>query len=348
MRVLVATNQLSDYGGSELVAWEVAEWFASRGDDVTLATTHLGSPVIDVPAPFAITGEPDGLDLSMFDLVWSQHDMVTRLAQGLERCAGARRLPLVVMVALSPFERLEHVDALVARATGAEVWVNSDETAHAVARAGQGLLDPRRIHRFRNAAPERFWMPTPPVAPEVRRILAVSNRLPLELRQAFEALGRDGIDVRIVGRDDEYTWIGPDDIAAADAVVTIGKTVVDAIAGARPVYLYDRFGGGGWLWRGNWEHERFYNFSGRPDLHRRDVPTLVRELRFGYADAVAEVGEIREAAADLHLDAHLGPLRERALRHRGRIAALGLAARLARRSFRAHLATTRRKSDTPD
>jgi hypothetical protein len=344
MRVLVATNQLSDYGGSELVAWEVAEWFAGRGDEVTVAAIFTGSPLTDAPAPFAITDDLDALDLSTFDLVWSQHDMVTRLAGGLERCAAVGRLPLVVMVALSPFERLEHVDAQVARAIGAEVWANSDETAHVVARESEGLLDLRRIHRFRNAAPERFWVTAPAPAPEVRRVLAVSNRMPLELRQAFEALGRDGIDVRIVGRDDDYVWLGPEDIAAADAVVTIGKTVVDAIAVGRPVYLYDRFGGGGWLWSGNWEHERFHNFSGRPDLHRRDVLSLVREIRFGYADAVAEIAGIRATATDLHLDDHLGPLRERALRHRGRRDARRLAARLTRRPFRAHLATTRRKS----
>jgi hypothetical protein len=47
LRVLVLTNHFKWFGGSEIVALEIARGLASLGDDVTLAANVLGAPLAD-------------------------------------------------------------------------------------------------------------------------------------------------------------------------------------------------------------------------------------------------------------------------------------------------------------
>ncbi|WP_416914340.1 hypothetical protein [Seohaeicola sp.] len=46
-------------------------------------------------------------------------------------------------------------------------------------------------------------------------------------------------------------------------VLTIGKSVQYAMAARRPVYVYDRFGGPGWITSENFKNAEKFNFSGR-------------------------------------------------------------------------------------
>lgn len=48
-----------------------------------------------------------------------------------------------------------------------------------------------------------------------------------------------------------------------DAVLTIGKTVQYSLSMGIPCYIYDHFGGEGWLTPETFDREAFYNFSGR-------------------------------------------------------------------------------------
>jgi hypothetical protein len=48
-----------------------------------------------------------------------------------------------------------------------------------------------------------------------------------------------------------------------DCVISIGKTVQYCLVQGIPVFLYDRFGGPGYLNESNYELAEYYNFSGR-------------------------------------------------------------------------------------
>lgn len=352
LRVLVLTNQFANCCGSEVVALEVAHWFAERGDEVTLAANLLGAPILGaLPAGVTSTDDPEALRLEAFDLVWCQHDLLTLLPlDAFERAATAGRLPLVVYVSLSPFEPHEALDPRLPRALSAEIFANSAETCRALVARGQGTIEPSSIRLFHNAAPRPYWAAGEALArngdERLATIALVSHHFPPELLEAAERLRAEGVVARCFGIDHEHRLLRPADLAAFDAVVTIGKTVVYALATGTPVYLYDHFGGDGWLTRERFERDAAHNFSGRPDCRRRPAVEIVREILDGFPRAAHEMRAIRagDGLDRFRLDRHLEPLRRRAFdRASDADAVEGLAASLADRTFRAHFEAARAK-----
>lgn len=345
VRALVLTNHFNAYAGSEIVALEVAEWFAAQGDAVTLASNLIGPPVADEVEGFTLTGGVECLTLSDFDVVWCQHDLLTLLPLEAWTALADRRLPLAALVSLSPFEPYEHVDGLIAEALGAEIFANSPETADEVARRNPGKIDRAAIRVFHNAAPPAYFAPRPPLSPSLRRILIVSNHVPEELTQAIALMRGRGVEVSMIGAEGERRRVTPADLAAADAVITIGKTAVYALASGTPVYLYDHFGGDGWLNAANAGINAHHNFSGRPARRRLTATAILRELFEGYSAAAASAAHLgagfpRNAFS---LDHHLQALRQRALT-RPPGASWSLGWWLTQPGFRTHLEAAHWKS----
>jgi hypothetical protein len=347
LRVLVLTREIATFTGSEIVAWEVAEWFAKHGDEVVVGTPSFGAPLSTFDRDFAVTTVLGGLDLASFDLVWSQHHTHLRIQQGLEHCVRKLRLPLIVAASLSPWVAEEHVDGIIARATRAEVWANSDETAEFVSGVNRSFIRASAIHRFHNAAPASFWEPAPPPRNELRSLIVVSNHVPAEVREAITILRGGGLEVRVIGADDEPLRVDRDVLVGSDAVISIGKTVVDAIACGRPVYVYDHFGGDGWLSPANYAEGLRFNFSGRPHQRVLTAEALVEEVLAGYGAARAVAPGLAASAVGLRLDDHLGPLRIRAGRGGVRRRAVLTGTAFLSRRFKSHLATVRRLMGAP-
>ncbi|MDQ0347755.1 hypothetical protein [Ancylobacter vacuolatus] len=48
MKILIATNHLALYGGSEIVCLEMAEYFKSRGHRLTVFASVAAAPMADI------------------------------------------------------------------------------------------------------------------------------------------------------------------------------------------------------------------------------------------------------------------------------------------------------------
>lgn len=351
LRVLVLTDHFKDLAGSEIVALQTALWFAARGDFVTMAANVAGTPIAAHAAGVHVTTDISSIDLSTFDLVWCQHDMLGLLPFSVWQAASACGVfPHVACVSLSPYEPYEHLDGLSARALSADLYANSPETADAVAAANRGTIGRPEVRVFHNAAPEEFWSgATGSHSPDLKSILLVSNHPPPELDACIALLQQRGIDVRRIGVQHERALVSPGDIAQRDAIVTIGKTAVYAIAQHKPVFLYDLRGGDGWLTRENFALNRYHNFSGRPHQRRAESETLADEITGGYPHAANEMLHLGNAhdLSGFHLDAHLAPLRLRAAQRRMAWADLMRRSKLALHvhssRFRAHIEAINRK-----
>lgn len=355
LRVLVLTNHFREFAGSEIVALEVALWFAARGDVVTLAANVASAPILTHAAGVHVTTDIAGLNLSAFDLIWCQHDMLALAPlSAWEAAATDDAIPHVAYVSLSPYEPYEHLNGSMARALSADVYANSPETAAAIAAANHGLIQHEHVRVFFNAAPKAFWN-TPHAAastPHLRSILLVSNHPPAELDACASLLEQRDVEVRRIGLGREFSLLTPAHLQACDAVVTIGKTVVYAIAQRKPVFIYDNHGGGGWLTRDNFQINRDHNFSGRPARRRLSAEQLATEIIAGHVNAAAEMDKLSEAQdlAPFRLDAHLAPLRQRALERnltwpRRFMRRWRLASRLRDARFRAHMEAARSKTE---
>lgn len=352
MRVLVLTNQFADICGSELVALEVATWFAEAGDRVTLASNLLGEPIRStVPPAIELVDDIEALPLGEFDLVWCQHDLLALLGRSaFEEAAKTNRIPHVVYVSLSPYEPYESVDAAMVDALSGELFANSEETRRALVTRGHGLFVAEAIRVFHNAAPALFWnghAGTAPRLPQRPRALAfVSHHPPAEIDEAVSRVEAAGVKTWRIGQAHDYRRVAPEHLHQVDGIVSIGKSAVYALATATPVYLYDRFGGSGWLTRANFEANAEHNFSGRPWCSRRQPEEIANELLSGQRAASEEMLELRRSR-DLErfeLGYHLAPLRERVAASRGSTArATKLQTALASPRFRAHADASRAK-----
>lgn len=344
MRVLVLTNHFAELAGSEIVASEVAHWFVEQGDSVTLGANFARAPMANLAPRLDLLTDITQIDLASYDLVWCQHGLLNLLPFSTLEAAGAKP-PLIALASLSPFEPYEHVDAALANAFTASVFANSPETADEITRRSHGLITRERVQVFHNAAPAIFWRP--PVAREraLKAITIVSNHTPPELRAARQRFEELGIGVRHIGLHDEYRRVDADAIDASDAIISIGKSVVYAIARQRPVYMYDLYGGDGWLTRANLEHSMAHNFSGRPLRRQLDADAIVKEITEGFGEAASEIEHIRagENLERFHLDTYLKPLRAQALRP-ALWRALTLRRSLASFSFCAHLELARQNA----
>lgn len=347
MRVLVLTNHFERFGGSEIVALEVAHWFREQGDEVTIAANHTSAPISAHTGGLTLTNNIPALELRAFDLVWCQHDLLTIIAPAEFERAARSAMPHVALVSLSPYELFEHVDALLAKGLSADVFVNSEETRAEQMRRGHGEMPASRVRIFHNAAPTSFWASangSPPA--ELKTITLISNHAPAELTEALRMLEARGLAVRRIGFDHDWRLVTPGDFSHTDAVISIGKSVVYAIASSKPVYMYDHFGGDGWLTRENFERSLAYNFSGRPAQRRIAASEIVRELTEGFGAAANGARHLWDVV-DIRLfrlDHHLRSLRDRAMSASPAMRALNLRRHLLSSKFRAHLETMHAKS----
>ena len=262
-RVLIANHGLEQLAGSEIHAMQLAEHFHILGDDVTLAGLVLGEPFLAAANNLGLTVKNlrDPEVRREWDIIWTHQQSCYLLAHAIMSLKARQH----IHGCLSYFVRLE-ASLLGAKDAGVRLLANSDKTSERL----DGEFDV-----FRNITPRPF--PANPKishCPTPRRIVIVSNHPPSELREAATLMRGDGIEVVIYGIEDKYRLIDETVLVEFDVVVTIGKTVQYSLAQAVPVFVYDHFGGPGYLSRDTWKDHEAKNYSGRSSPETKDAHSL--------------------------------------------------------------------------
>src|SRR5664279_2510622 len=286
--ILITQGELVDYGGSEMVTLELAEYLSRLGWSVHVLANFVSEPMLKEFRPLngvTIHTNADTVDVGDLDLIWVHHQLLPETVVDLAD-RGVLRAK-VVFHHMSPSIPLEF--PLFARE---EKWLadailfNSPETQRALESALRGLGVRGQV--FGNPAPDTFWSDPAgrPYRAALAKLLIVTNHMPAELGDAVEELRAQGVEVRAIGRlpGGECRRTLPDDLEWADAVVSIGKTVQYGIVNGLPVYCYDHFGGSGWLDSDNVTKNADLNFSGR-GFEPKSASDIVDELVGGLTDA---------------------------------------------------------------
>lgn len=315
----MTTAHLAAFSGSEVLAIDVARYYTSQGAQVTIATNYIDHTIEDaVPDGIHLIDNIDACELSNFDLVWCQHSLVGLYGwRSLRALADAGKMPLITLVTLSRRERLEAVDVTLAKVLGGLILCNSPVTQLHTQRQ---FANDRggSIISFNNAPLNEFWRVRAlrskysRTSGELKHVTAISNHPPPELLAALALLEEAGVEVRRIGRDHEYKLVDPTVFEQTDAVVSIGRSVHFALAAGVPAYVYDHFGGDGWLTPSNVALNHKYNFTGRPRNRRLDASAIVREICDGYPAAVHDMSAILATpeVRDLRLERWLDGLLE--------------------------------------
>lgn len=274
LRVLITQSAFSGIGGSEVQAYELAQYLRGCHCDVTLYAWLVEPPMEDILAEAGLRvlskddQESKGLSLDDFDLIWVQHEV---LPESLLRDAAEENRsgsPIIVFSHMSPYEEIfiEHPYTYDLEDVLADVIVfNAPSTLQAQM---HGYREQDRLMLYPNPAPVEFS--THHVRPHdaLDSVLVVSNHPPAELQDALRMLKTRGMQVDTLSDavgSTKPTITSPELLSRYACVVSIGKTVQYCLTQGTPVFLYDRFAGPGYLNDENYRQIAAYNFSGRQD-----------------------------------------------------------------------------------
>jgi hypothetical protein len=267
VRILIATRGFAHPGGSETYVLTVAEQFERLGHEVVIVTDEVG--------PFSAFAEDRGL-------------VVRSSLDGLERWGDAaivqdsilsyrlaELLPDTPQLFRAPSEL--HDMQLPPGLPGVvcDVVVCSDRVGDRIA----ALSIRPTVHRLRHPIDTERFMPAGVPRPAPRRAVLLGNYLRGERLEIVQgALEHAGVSVVQVGVLGETNLSPERAIWDADIVVAKGRAALEGMACGRPVFVFDQFGGDGWVTADRYpamEADNFAGLSGPPIAGRE---RLIEEL----------------------------------------------------------------------
>lgn len=279
LQIAIINHDFSGFSGSEIVTLEVANYFALRGGNVVIRAERFS----DILTPYLherVRVSPHRIEISKFDIIWSQHGHFALNTENLDDVKSWNGIFIAGhLSSTTPGEAYHY--PFSAKYAGGIIFNAEQAEQDLIAKATPCGI----TCNFKNAAPMKFHKLHVTKSETLEKLLVVSNHLPDEVRQALIILKDMGITCEHIGQGGRIKLIDPDDISAADAVISIGKTVQYSLVGGCPVYCYDHFGGPGWLSASNFELAEKKNFSGRCSGIKKSAEQIVEELLNGYAAA---------------------------------------------------------------
>ena len=275
MNVLLLTNHLKDYAGSEIQILELYRYFKLKCNKVMVYANVIENPIAAYFDKCDLCSDAQQINPCDYEIIWSQHGVFSLLFDKEENSVFAAK---IFSVHLSPFENMELLQLPYMNQIGAYFVANSLETKDRLHRLGVPM---EKIHVSYNCAPSSFLNTSSPPQ-KLNRLVIISNHPPSEVLEASKIL-KSKIQVDIFGLQSKVELVTPELIQKYDVVLTIGKTVQYALLGNKLVYCYDHFGGMGYLSLKNYEIARYHNFSGRGG-ERKTADQIASEIINGFSD----------------------------------------------------------------
>jgi hypothetical protein len=284
MRIVVGTRALVGPGGTETSVTTVAWELERLGHEVTVTAEMLGPLADDARRRGMRIEDPDDLPEGCDAVLAHDATMAAVLAA---RYPDAR----LVFVAHSeffdpqlPVQIPDVVDAVVACSDRLAARMRALALEVPIVR----LREPIATDRFASTAE----LPLRP-----RRALILSNYLHGAQRNAlFDAWGPSGIEFAQVGAASSTMLDPRPAIEDADIVVAKARAALEAMCLGRAVYLYDQFGGDGWVTPDAYPALEADNFAGQATPRPRTASDLASDL----ADYRPEMGRVNHELVRTH------------------------------------------------
>jgi hypothetical protein len=172
-------------------------------------------------------------------------------------------------------------------------------TYNRVANRAAALAADVPVVRLTQPVDLRRFAPHGPLANPARRALAFGNYLRGDRREQLAAACHDvGLELRFVGANANGGAVAaPEhDLNSADIVIGKARAIVEALACGRAAYVYDHYGGDGWVTPETYERHAADNFAGLAMNEVIDAERLRRDL----AAYRPEMGPANRDLAMLH------------------------------------------------
>jgi hypothetical protein len=266
MKVVLGRQSLAALGGSETYALTVARELERLGHDVTLAAEELGVA--------AAAAGARGIRVARLDEAPGECDAVI-----------AHDLPMAVALAAKyPDARrvfVIHSDGwdlqlppLIPGLVDAVVACSDRFAARA-----QALPLEAPVIRLREPIDTDAYLYTKTLPNRPSRALIVSHYLRGERRRMLvDAWENAGIECAQVGAPTELIVDLVPELARADIVVAKGRAALEGMCAACAVYLYDQYGGDGWVTPDSYPAIEADHFGGQATARPRSTADLVADL----------------------------------------------------------------------
>jgi len=270
-RILITHTIARNIMGSTVVALELGEQLIKRGAIVDFYAYATGAPMIDKFKHIGVrivTGEQQyELEPAFYDFIWVQGQVLPLGFLTKLKATPIEQLPIFIFHHMSPLKEAAderpYIYGVENNLSSLSLFI-SGNTRDAIT----PYLDKEvKTELFRNPAPIAYCesKPTKPESELPKNILIVSNHAPQEVLNACESLRNNyGIAIDHIGfRGGMPALLDPATLVAHDCVITIGKTVQYCLVSGTPVYVYDKWGGYGYLNDDIYASAAEWNFAAR-------------------------------------------------------------------------------------
>lgn len=292
-RILINTNHLEKLQGSEIVTLELTEFLLEQGWHVDIFTYLLGG---DIQSEFEklphqerllVTNDDNHEFSESYDYIWIQHNVLnTKIRQ---RLLDQGMTSHFIFNHMSSFVQMEMpLSPEIENELSFAILAVSYECLEVLIKRG---IRRDKIVLHDNPAPPIFISPPKSEMISLKNIAIISNHPPKELLQAKDLLNEGGISCTLIGTSGTPVRVSPELIANYDVIITIGKSVQYSLMGGVPVYVYDMYGGEGYLNEENFKASAYHNFSGRATKKIRSAHEIYQEIINGFDEARSYVIE---------------------------------------------------------
>lgn len=297
-RFMITHTIIQNFMGSTIVAMELAEFLIKAGAEVTVFSCYADNPMLKLfnnrKIHIILPKDLDDIHISNFDYVWIHSQIVPisfiEQINIVDQCS----MPIFIFNHMSELDyapdEYPYIFDFEESLSSLSLFVseNARRKQKKFYKSHQPPLlsvFPNRTGLFRNPAPDYFSDLEREEGEELRRIAVVSNHVPKELRESVIYFQERGIEVDFYGDGQKkIELIKPEILSMYDVVISIGKTVQYCLVSGTPIFIYDHFGGYGYLNEANYCMAAEANFSGRGGL-KMTTESIVEAIINGYPDA---------------------------------------------------------------
>lgn len=286
---MITQSSLRLLAGSEINTLELADYLQNAGARVTVYTYFFSEPisVYFKEKNIRVVTDDTQLNIYNFDYVWVHHQVIPVSFVDAIKKGFSPKLPAFIYLHMSGLEThfLEHahIFGLEEKIASRVLYISegAKKTLRDLTLQGKDFSE----MLYPNPAPLSFVLNGNRIRRELSKILIVSNHPPNEIVEAMAILKSRDVKVVFAGeKQDEYRLIDLKYLEEFDVVVTIGKTVQYCLVADINVYIYDVWGGPGYLDSKNEKKALVRNFSGR-GFEKKSPEYIASEIQSKYDKA---------------------------------------------------------------
>ncbi len=287
--ILITQRMLKHFAGSEIVTLELATFFKQHGANVIVFTWAYDNPIKSIFEERGIPVTTNDYDerIKDIDYVWVHHQVLP--IKLIDQLYKEQPQPIFIFYHMSALIDIyaEHpfIYDLEKKLSSKSLFV-SKEALELATTSYPDLLDFKRTSILPNMSPDTFCTNPATIHKQPQKILIVSNHAPEEVLSIKDRLEKTGIKVdQLNSFLKNPSLVSPEILNEYDVVISIGKTVQYCLTSGKPIYIYDKFGGCGYLNESNFELAAKNNFSGR-GFDKKTAGIIASEILKNYSSAI--------------------------------------------------------------